>query len=26
VKVSGEPVPASPPPGTEVMRKKGKQE
>jgi len=26
VKVSGKPVPASPPPGTEVMRKKGKQE
>ena len=26
VKVSGEPVPASPPPGTEVARKKGKQE
>ena len=25
-KVSGEPVPASPPAGTEVMRKKGKQE
>ncbi len=26
VKVSGKPVPASPPPGTEVARKKGKQE
>ena len=26
VKVSGEPVPVSPPPGTEVIRKKGKQE
>jgi hypothetical protein len=26
VKISGEPVPAAPPAGTEVIRKKGKQE